>query len=378
MQIFQNVYLQGSWQQDLISADKAQLVMLFGDRDTITKNGFQEELRSHYPNAEFIGCTTSGEIAGTEIYDNSICLTAMEFANSHIKIQRATVDDQPINIVAKQLAQQLPHKDLRYVLVLSDGQKVNGTELVKGLVNTLPDDVLVTGGLAGDGTRFDETMVWHNGFSSSGQILICGFYGENLCVAHGSMGGWDSFGPERQITQSSGNVLQTLDDKPALELYKKYLGDYANQLPSSALLFPLQITRENQEKAVTRTILNINEDDGSMTFAGDMPKGAKTQLMRANFDRLIDGAETAAEHTLGMISKQASAGLILMISCVGRRLVLKQRTEEELEAVKDMFGDQWISTGFYSYGEISPFIDSDYCELHNQTMTITTITEKNA
>ncbi len=378
MKIVQNVYVDGCWQHPLTPMDHAQLVLLLGDREKVSELEFRQEIKTNYPNAEIIGCTTSGEILDKEIYDNSICLTAVEFASSQVAVAMTSVDGHVMGQTVQQLLGQIPMDNLRYVLVLADGQKINGTELVAELVQALPKDVLVTGGLAGDGERFQETIVWHNDVVAKEQILICGFYGENLGVAHGSKGGWDPFGPERLITRSEGNVLKTLDNKPALELYKKYLGEYAEQLPSSALLFPLSIKRKNQDQAITRTILNINEQDGSMIFAGDVPEGAKAQLMRANFERLIDGAETAAEHALEMVAKQADTGLIIMVSCVGRRLVLKQRAEEEVEAVYDLFGDRWQGTGFYSYGEISPILDGNDCELHNQTMTITAIFERNA
>jgi hypothetical protein len=126
---------------------------------------------------------------------------------------------------------------------------------------------------------------------------------------------------------------------------------------------------------VIRTILNINKDDHSMIFAGDIPEGCYAQLMKANFDRLIDGAEIAAKNAIDSNLTEVQNGLVIMISCVGRHLLLKQRTEEELEAVKEVFGESNRYTGFYSYGEISPLIKGGKCGLHNQTMTITSLFE---
>ena len=257
--------------------------------------------------------------------------------------------------------------------MLADGHQLNGTELVNGLQANLPDNVLISGGLAGDGTNFSETVVWHNDNSNTGNILVIGFYGEQLKFSHGCIGGWSAFGPDRTITKSASNVLYELDNQPALELYKKYLGPYAEQMPSSALLFPLVL--KNGDKYITRTILNINETDGSMVFAGDVPEGSVVQLMRANTSNLIDGAEIAAETALENLNITPESGLALLISCVGRRLVLDKHTEDELEVVKDVIGDNWAYTGFYSYGELSPLNASSECALHNQTMTITAICE---
>ncbi|MBB3167355.1 FIST signal transduction protein [Simiduia aestuariiviva] len=378
METYQNLYRDSHWRAPLPAQSDAQLILLFGDRALAQDPAINADLKTRFPKADIIGCSTSGEILGTELHDQSLCLTAIHFATTETRVCLASLADQTLETAVATLAENLAQPGLKYVLVLSDGHQVNGTALVDKLTASLPTDVLVTGGLAGDGTRFQSTEVWHNGQGGEGNILLCGFYGPDIVIGHGSMGGWDPFGPERLITRADSNVLYTLDDQPALALYKRYLGDHAEALPASALLFPLLIKRDGEDDAVIRTILDVNSADESMTFAGDMPEGAKAQLMRANFDRLIDGAESAASAALSRIASQKNSGLALLISCVGRRLVLNQRIEEELEAVEDVLGDGWQFTGFYSYGEISPMVGSGSCALHNQTMTITTLQERHA
>ncbi len=232
----------------------------------------------------------------------------------------------------------------------------------------------VTGGLSGDGTRFAKTYVLAGGEPRQNVVAAVGFYGERLRVGYASLGGWDPFGPDRLITRSSDNVLYELDGKSALSLYKQYLGEHASGLPSTALLFPLNVRVPGGDTPVVRTILAVDEDRQSMTFAGDVPEGSHAQLMRANFDRLIDGAGGAAVTSAGALGDHP-AELAILISCVGRKLVLKQRIEEEVESVRDVMGAGTVLTGFYSYGEISPFTPSGKCELHNQTMTITSLCE---
>jgi hypothetical protein len=235
--------------------------------------------------------------------------------------------------------------------------------------------VVVTGGLAGDGDRFARTWVVSGGRPVAGHVSAIGFYGDALRVGHGSKGGWDIFGPERSVTRSVGNVLYELDGQPALELYKKYLGERSARLPSSALLFPLSVREaEAPGKSLVRTVLAVDEATQSMTFAGNIPQGARAQLMRANFDRLIQGASDAAALTRNGHPASQRPVLSLAISCVGRRLVLGQRAEEELEAAAEALPPGSRQIGFYSYGEISPFA-AGRCDLHNQTMTITTLGE---
>jgi len=373
MNFHQNIYLSGAWEKPIKGIENANLVLLFGNRDLVKDEAIMVDIRSHYPNAEIVGCTTAGEIQDTKIYDDSLCLTAIEFIHSCISVQSASITNSSVLEVVKNLADDINKEGLRYVMVLSDGHQINGTELVNGLQAYLPENVLITGGLAGDGTNFNETLVWHNGSAKLGQIVLVGFYGEQLSLGHGCIGGWEAFGPDRTITKSESNVLYELDNHSALALYKKYLGPHADDLPASALLFPLVLKID--DKRMTRTILNINEKDGSMVFAGDVPEGATVQLMRANTANLIDGAEVAAEHALSKVSTNYTNGLAILISCVGRRIVLGKHCEEELEVAKDIIGDKWAYTGFYSYGELSPMVNSNTCALHNQTMTITTICE---
>jgi hypothetical protein len=364
----------------------AQLVLAFGARSILSEQEPLRHVKELYPRTQILGCSTAGEICGTTVSDDSLIITAVSFEHTEIRCARVCLDRSDNSFYAGEcLAKALPSrvsvesadgpKELAHVLLLSDGLHVNGSDLVRGLMKHQPGKVTVTGGLAGDGDRFGETVVLWDGVPESGAIVALGLYGKRLKVGFGSLGGWDPFGPERLVTRSKGNVLFELDGHSALELYKRYLGDHAKGLPATGLLFPLSVRTKTGETGVVRTILSIDEKDQSMTFAGDVPEGGYARLMKANFDRLIDGAVGAAKTSYHAIGS-ASPDLAILISCVGRKLVLKQRVEEEVEAVRDIFGDHTVLTGFYSYGEIAPFTRGAPCELHNQTMTITALSEE--
>ncbi len=355
-----------------------QLILVFGSRKEIEAKKTFEELSEFYPKGDIIMASTAGEILGTHVTDDSLSVTAVHFEKTKIKTGSASINNSSQSHTrGEELAASIPHKDLAHVMVFSEGLKVNGTALVEGLINKLPKDVAITGGLVGDAADFKKTVVGLNKQPKSGEIVIVGFYGKSIQVGYGSLGGWDPFGPERIVTKSKDNVLLELDDKPALDLYKKYLGDKAEGLPGTGLLFPLKLTlpKGAGSEDVVRTLLAVNEKKHSMTFAGDIPEGVKAQLMKANFERLIDGAEGAATMSAsGSNMKQAE--LALLISCVGRKLVLKDKVEEEVEAVQSELGKDVTLAGFYSYGEISPVAPTEkQCRLHNQTMTITTFRE---
>jgi hypothetical protein len=206
-------------------------------------------------------------------------------------------------------------------------------------------------------------------------ISALGFYGARLEISFGSLGGWDSFGPERLITKSKGNVLYELDGQPALGLYKKYLGEQASGLPATGLFFPLSIRNKRDGIPTVRSFLAVDESAQSLIFTADIPEGAYARLMKANFDRLIEGAAGAAQASCRK-GETTDPDLSILISCVGRKMVLKQRIEEEVEAVREVLGQRTAMAGFYSHGEISPFSPGERCQLHNQTMSLTTFSER--
>ncbi|NWJ50203.1 MAG: FIST C-terminal domain-containing protein [Bacteroidetes bacterium] len=354
----------------------AQLVFLFGNKDLLKIQQHIDFIRNTYPVAQIVGCSTSGEIFQEEVMNNNIVCTAVWFENTQIIVAVEHIDAMENSFrVGENLAEKLDKEGLVHIMVFSEGLNINGSELTKGLNSKLNDKISVTGGLAGDQIAFVETVMVFNGPGVKNLVLGIGFYGEHLKVGYGSMGGWDSFGVDREVTRSEGNILYELDGQPALELYKRYLGDHAAGLPASALLFPLSLRLKDTETALVRTILAVNEADGSMTFAGDIPQGEYVRLMKANNDKLIYGASDAAEMSKVSL-QQSSPDLAILISCVGRKIVLKQRAEEELEVIREVIGNSVTMTGFYSYGEICPLKPfAQHCELHNQTMTITLFKE---
>jgi hypothetical protein len=365
-------------------AHSAQLLLVFGATLVLHDSELVESIRRFYPTAHILGCSTAGEICGAEVSDDSLVATAIHFEHTQVRSAQVTLGENPDSQQAGEfLARALPRsvgagegrmeEKLAHVLILSDGLSVNGSDLVRGLLKHLPEGVAITGGLAGDGTRFGETLVFKGDAPERGVVAAVGLYGSRLKVGFGSLGGWDPFGPERLVTRSEGNVLFELDGRPALGLYKQYLGEHAKGLPAAGLLFPLSVRAMSSDKPLVRTILAVDENQQSMTFAGDVPEGARARLTKSNVDRLVDGAVGAAQASrpAGAVSPE----LAILISCVGRKLVLKQRVEEEVEGVRDILGGQAVLTGFYSYGEIAPFSLGARSELHNQTMTITTFVE---
>lgn len=356
----------------------AQLVLYFGATDWLADGSPYRDLRERFADAPIAGCSAGSQIVDADIDDDLVVAVAIRFASTRVR-----AFSEPITAIGEShgcgvgLATRLLAPDLAGVLVLSDGLSVNGTHLLEGLVSVLGETIPISGGLAGDGARFERTLVGLDEAPAGSRVVAIGFYGAALRIGQAAVGGWDAFGPPRRITRSSSNVLFELDGSPALALYERYLGGEAAGLPGTALLYPLQIwDPAHPEDTTVRTVLSIDRDAGSMTFAGDLPQGWSAQLMRGTHARLIQGAGDAAAHALDSLGEDAEGpALALLISCVGRRLLMGQRTADEVEAVAEALGADVTQIGFYSYGEIAPRERQRKCDLHNQTMTVTLIAE---
>jgi len=359
--------------------DTADLILYFGTRQVLADGGRFRELKTIFPVAHIVGCSTGGQIHNSDVSDDGIAGVAMRFDATRLRVACEPVRDAgESHACGAAIGRALAAEDLAGVFVLSDGLNVNGSELVAGITSEVRWGVPVTGGLAGDGANFGETVVGGDCEPRSQAVAAVGFYGSAIRIGHGSAGGWDTFGPRRRITRSVGNILFELDGEPALDLYERYLGEEeAKGLPGTALLFPLQVhDPAHPDHEVVRTILGIDREARSMTFAGDVPQGWNARLMRGNLDRLSAGAADAARQAQSGIGDCGeSEGVAVLVSCIGRRLLMGQRTSEEVEAAAAELGANISRLGFYSYGEISPHAASGMCELHNQTMTVTTIAE---
>ena len=352
----------------------AQLVLVFGDETLLRSGPPLEDVRRSYPAARVFGCSTAGEICGTHVADGTLVATAVRFEGARVESALVPLGGDS-RAAGARLAGALPPGGLRHAFVLADGLATNGTELAHGLRAGLPADVTLTGGLAGDGNRFERTTLIRDGEPHSGAAAILGFYGEDLAVGHGCRGGWGAFGPERLITRSRGPVLYELDGRPVLALYKRYLGEHASGLPGTGLMFPMVLRTPDGAQGMARAVLDIDDNEQSVTFAGDMPEGAYARLMMAGHERLLEGAADAARaarHGLGA----REPDLALLVSCSGRKMVLEERVEEEVEDVRDVLGPRAVLTGLYSYGELAPQPTGAGLELHNQTMVVTTFAER--
>ena len=354
---------------------KEPLVLVFGNRFMLEEPTVYAEVKQFFPDGHIVFASSCAEISSNTVNQDSITITAIEFEKSKFVIKTSNILNTDLDSfkTGKNLIEQLPQDGLKYVFVVSEGSFINGSQLTKGMNNSTENNLLITGGLCGDDARFEKTLASYNENPKEGELVAIGFYGDTLEISFSIHGGWTPFGPERIVTKSENNILYELDGQPALDLYKKYLGDKAKDLPGAALLYPLNVTSIDEKQSIVRSILNINEEENTVILAGDIKQNSKVQLMMTNVDNIANASERAARQALEY--RKNKPELAILVSCIGRKLVLDQRVEEEIEEVIEVLGTDTVTSGFYSYGEIAPFHGEVACQLHNQTMTITLMSE---
>ncbi len=335
-------------------------------------------LSKELPAARRIGCSAAFSVSSSGVETDACVVTGVRFDHVRIVEASASLAGKDSSFATGQrLAESLPKECLRAVLLLGQGVGIRGGAFLAGFNEVLGDGVPVTGGLASRHEGYYTTLVLNDAGVAAETVVALGLYGERLRFGFGLHGGWTPFGAARKVTRCDGNILYELDGEPALDVYRRYLGDYAKDLPLVGQFFPFAMLDANhQEVGLIRSMLGIDVAAGALRFGDDIVPGSYLRMMHASTDRLVSGAEYAAEAAIRMLPGGGhGTGMVFMVSCVGRELVMGERVEEEIEGVHDVFGAGVPLAGFYSFGEISPPAPGDASKLHNQTVMIAYIDE---
>jgi len=181
LSLYKNGQMYNSEKSDFLHPSKATLVLGFGEKSILANENIYQMLKTTYSQAAIVLCSTSGEIYNDTVQDNTVSIAAIEFEKTTVKSVSVNIDDFANSFEAGEaLVKQLPADGLAYIMIISDGAKVNGSELVRGVNTVVQNKVPVTGGLAGDAARFQSTLVGLDGPAVSGKIVGIGLYGSNL------------------------------------------------------------------------------------------------------------------------------------------------------------------------------------------------------
>ncbi len=349
------------------------LVLIFCHRKLLEDISWIERWGLKEKGRDYVCISTAGEYSDDGPMLKGVVVNDLVLEHSQHKIWgMKKKEGQDSFSLGKEIYEKVEKENLKFLWLFSDGHIINGEDLMNGFDSVNENKIRVSGGMAGDGADFEKTIVGMNGETGEGYVAVIGFYGDRIHESDAYCGGWWQFGPIKTVTKSKDNVVYEINNEVALDFYKKYLGEESESLPESALLFPLCIMDDEMQELVTRTILSIDMENGSMVFAGNVPEGSHVKMMRASTDELVEASGKAASQ-IDEPTGQKGDRFTLLVSCVGRRLVYGDRVDEEFLAVKSLIKDSLIG-GFFSYGEFSA--DSNNKNLlHNQTLCISEIFE---
>lgn len=324
-----------------------QITLVFGAPIFFSdKDGFDKASAGGAMNV--MGCATAEQISPEGVSRDSCSILAMHFDAAEVKIADGAVPQSQPRAAGQEFGRKLAAPDLVHVFLLLPAV-AGAAEFTRGVSDTVPQQAIITGGIAGDGGQ-----VMFNGRVYPDRAVAFALYGDKAAVTCGAASGWKSFGPVRRATRTGGNILLELDGKPAAAVYAQYIRDKSAVHP-----YPLSILRDDgrTDSGAIRSVVAIDEITGGLTLAGDVPQNAFLRLMHADADSLA-----AAEK--GAVPAMAPDAVSLVVASAMRRAVAGSDAHDEIGAV----------TGFFGQGEIVPVGGAP--ELNNGTFTVTTITEK--
>jgi len=253
-------------------------------------------------------------------------------------------------------------------IIVASGLTLDGQAMVEGANEVVGEDLIMFGGLAGDDSKFEKTYVFSNEKVSDDAVLVLLLDKNKIDVSGIASSGWISLGSDLRVTKSSGNIVYTIDDEPALDVYKSYLGVNDEDLPAIGIEYPLMIKRHSGEPAL-RAVVGINRDDRSLIFAGSVPESSLVTFSSSPGFEVI---KTTTSKVAEFYERSPDADFFILFSCMARHLALGPMVAEEIKFASD----KWDAPvgGFFTYGEIGS--NNLSCDFFNQTYTLVKITGK--
>lgn len=318
---------------------------------------------------DVFGASTAGEILNDEVHEESIVAMLLDISRDVYQLRIFNGQQKTSSQLGQSVAQWAKtFYDNPAFMVSSGGMLANGDHIVNGIIDEMGRQVPLFGGLAGDDSKAQETFVFNGSRVTSNGVAALVLNGNIIGLKGLAFSGWKGIGTSKTVTKAQGNIVYEIDGEPALDIYTKYLnfGDETNTSLSAE--YPLLLSRDDG-LFVLRAMMVINEDK-SMVYAGSIPEGAKVRFGMAPGPEIID---QAIEQITGFKQQAPRAEAIVLFSCMGRRLALGPMIEDEISAVRKLWGVPLV--GFFTYGEIGPTLQGG-CDFHNQTLVPVLIYEK--
>lgn len=365
-----------------IEQEKIDLAFVFASAAYNPENIIRG-LRQIMPEVKTIGCSAASIITSEGAQKHSLAVLAIKSENIKYGLGiSSNLNEKDPRIAGEELAKtalsNLKSTSRDLFIMFSDGLMKNSSNFILGVEDVLGKSFPIIGAAASDDFRFSKTYQYYqnNAFTNAAVGILLGGVGS---FGFGIKHGWRPIGKPRLITNSEGNIIKEIDNQPAINMYKDYFGEEAEELREEklsriAILYPLGINIPGEEELVLRNVLEADED-GSLVCQGDIPVNSQVNLMLGSKDFCIEAAKQAArEAKKGLKNKPAS--LIIIFDSTSRLKLLGRIASEEIHAIKETLGKNIPVVGFYGYGEIAPLKAAGYrgaSYFHNETVAILAI-----
>ncbi|MBL7738893.1 MAG: FIST C-terminal domain-containing protein [Chitinophagaceae bacterium] len=334
---------------------------------------------------QIFGATTAGEFIDGEIEGGSIVIMLLDMNPAYFKIEfletsqvTALEDANKLGIIGKKTFTNPAF------IIANSGVSSDGEPFIEGIIqgfgkspSSASGEVTVFGGKAGDDLALESTFVFTNGKSKDCALVALIVDEDKIDVKGIATCGWNAIGTTKTVTKSEGNIVYTIDDKPALDMLMNFLGVEIQQEGNNEVVtflsswyYPLQVEREDTDPVI-RTAMFANREDRSLICSGNVPQGSKIKFsMPPDFDSI----DKVVEDCKGIKDNaQQQADALIMFSCVSRHLSFGMVIKEEIEQVQKIWDAPMA--GFFTYGEYGKSKNGKY-EYHNNACCLVALREK--
>ncbi|RAX53872.1 hypothetical protein CCY99_05685 [Helicobacter sp. 16-1353] len=325
------------------------LIQIFcGLQDEELANQLIKSINTILPHSEILLTSSAAEISDGNFYEQSITICVSIFQKTSIKTLGFKTTD--CKQIAQDINNQLINDKIKLLIIFNSTLKVNATNLLDEITQIAPQ-LTIAGGNAGDDLSFSKIFIGDKSGTNDMVVVCAALYSSDLQIYTNSIFEWLGIGIDMSVTDSSpGGIIHTINNIPAKEIYRKYLGDIAaDNLPSSGFEFPL--TFYENDLFIGRAAIAVY-DDGSIQYAGDVKKGTK---VRFGIGSIINTKSKLVEiaNNLGNLNIDG----IYIYSCIARYTYFKSSM---LDYEIATFNNIAPTSGFFTYGEFFHKCNKNY------------------
>ena len=332
---------------------------------------------------DIIGATSSGEFINGHQSEGETAIMLFDINKNDYCVLFEDIGERTLDEAATSMAKAALQKFnnpafiLCSTLLSASGKMIDGETLVRSIEKTTGPQVNLFGGMAGDDITFTGTYVFTNDRSTDHGIVSLVLNEEKISLQGMAISGWKPMGVFRTVTKSDGNLIYTIDNEPALEMYLRFLGEHRSSaddqvrfFESIGIHYPFQIERENREPKMCNPV-GYDKEKEALMCESDVPQGSRFRFSTPPDFDIIETVVGKANELKDQVHAEADA--LLIFSCAGRLSALGPMAKEENEGLASIWNAPMA--GFYTYGEFGRAIDGKH-EFHSTTNSWVALKEK--